>query len=120
MDGVEVKDGKGATSSTRQRRAENKRAAGSSPAKQDTEGFDERGVVAISSGLSSLDSDSSPERPLIEVLRSVRRNGGNVGGSGSGEVGTSGKASGNSEADRGRKMRRDVRKRVGRTKGGKR
>ncbi len=119
-DGIEVKKGKGATSSAEMRRAESKRAAGSASAMQDEDRVGEQGVGAISSELSSLDSDSSPERPLIEVLRAVRKDGGRFGGSGSGEVGTSGDASEESEADRGRKMGRDVGKRGGGTRGGKR
>ena len=117
-DGIEVKKGKGATSSAKKRRAEGNRAVGSSSAMLDRERVDEQEPVAIPSRLPSTDSDSSPERPLIEVLRSIRRDAERFEGSASGEVRTSGDVGEESEGDRGRKVVRDVGKRGGGTRGG--
>ena len=112
-DGVEVKKGKGATSSAEKRRAESNRAVGSASAMLERERVDEQEAVAISGEPSSLDLDSSPERPLIEVLRSIRRDGERVESSASGEVGMGGEIGEESEDDRGRKMVRDVGRRGG-------
>ncbi len=112
-DGIEAKKGKGATSSAKKRRAESNRVVGSSSAMLDRERSVEQEAVPNFGKLSSLDSDSSPERPLIEVLRSIRRDGERVEGFASGEVGTGGEAGEESEDDRGRKIIRDVGKRGG-------
>ena len=115
---VEVKKGEGEISSARKRKTHSNRATGSGSAMQDNERVSEQEAVSVSRQPSSLDSDSSPERPLIEVLRSTRRNGGKVEGSASGEVGRSGDANEESEDDRGRKIVRDVGKRGGGTRSG--
>ena len=119
-DGIEVKKGKGATSSAKKRRAESNRAVGSSSTVLGNERVSEQEVVSVSRQLSSLESDSSPERPLIEVLRSIREGGERVEGCTSREIGTGRDASEESDGDRGRKIGRDVGKRGGGTGGRKR
>ena len=115
---VEVKKGEGAISSAKKTKAHSNRVAGSDSAMQDNKRVSEQEVVSVSRRLSSLDSDSSPERPLIEVLRSIRRNGEKVEVPASGEVGTSGDTGEESDDDRGRKVVRDVGRRGG-TRSGK-
>lgn len=116
-DGIAVKkEEKGATSSILKKETKSNRAADSDSEMQDKERVIKQEFVPVSRQLSSVDSDSSPERPLIEVLRSMRRDGG---GSASGGVGRSGGAGEESEDERGRKMGRDVGKRGGGTRGGK-
>ena len=108
-----VKKEKGATSSAEERKAKIERAAGSDPGMKDEERVIKKEGVSVSRQHSNLDSDSSPERPLIEVLRSMRREGGSAKGS------TSGGIAEESEPDRGRKTVRDVRERGGGERGGK-
>ena len=110
---VEVKKGEGAISSAKKRKAHSNRAAGSDSATQDNKCVREQKIVPLSHQHSSLDSDSSPERPLIEVLRSIRRDGEKVEGSASGEIGRSGDAGKESDDDRGRKVVRNVGRRGG-------
>ena len=114
--GAKVKKEKGATSSAKERKAKSERAVGSDSGMQNNKRVIKQEDVSVSRQHSSLDSDSSPERPLIEVLRSMQRDGE---GSTSRGVGRSEDAGGDSEDDRGRKTARDVRERGGRTRGGK-
>ncbi|KAK0513667.1 hypothetical protein JMJ35_004031 [Cladonia borealis] len=117
-DGIKMKE-KGATSSAKERKAKSERAAGSVSGMKDEERGIKQEAVSVSRQHSSQDSDSSPERPLIEVLRSMRRGGEKVEGSASGQVGMNGGATEESEDERGRKMVRDAGKRGGGTRGGK-
>ena len=111
-DGVKVKKGKGAASPAKIREAKANRVAGSRSPAQDKKGI-KQDVRATSRESSSCDSDSSPERPLIEVSRSSRKDGGRVEDSASDGVGRSGDGGEKSEDDRDRKMGRDVGKRSG-------
>ena len=120
-DGVEVKkEGKGAASSATKTKPRTDRGAGSRSPAQDRERIIKQEAVATSREPSSLDSDSSPERPLIEVSRSIRKDGGKVEDSASEGVGRNVDAEEKSEDDRGRKFGRDLRKRNGGTRGAKR
>ena len=118
-DGMKVKKEKGATSSAQEKRPKSNRAAGSDSGMQDKKRIIKQEVVSVSRQASSLDSDSSPERPLIEVSRSMRREGEKVEVSMTGEVGMSGAAGEENGDERGRKIGRDVGKRGGGTRGGK-
>ena len=118
-DGMKVKKEKGATSSAQEKRPKSNRAAGSDSGMQDKKRIIKQEVVSVSRQASSLDSDSSPERPLIEVSRSMRREGEKAEVSMSGEVGMSGAAGEENGDERGRKIGRDVGKRGGGTRGGK-
>ena len=100
------------------KKGKSNRAGDSDSGTQDNKGVIKQEDVSISRQHSSLDSDSSPERPLIEVLRSIRRNGEKAKGSASGHVGMSRRATEESEDERGRKMVRDAGKRGGGTRGG--
>ena len=119
-DGVEVKKGKGAASSAEKREANTDETAGSRSPAQDKERIIEQEASATSREPSSVDSDSSPERPLIEVSRSARKDGERIEDSEIGAVEMSGNTGNNSEDDRGRQMGRDVGKRNGGTRGVKR
>ena len=118
-DGMKVKKEKGATSSAQEKKAKSNEAAGSDSGMQDKKRVIKQEVVPVSRQPSIHDSDSSPERPLIEVSRSMRREGEKVEDSMSGEVGMGGDAGDESEDDRGRKIVRDVGKRGGGIRGGK-
>ena len=111
--GVEVKKEKGATPSAKEWKAKIEKAAGPESGVKDEERVVKREDVSVFREHSSQNSDSSPERPLIEVLRSMRREGAIA------EVSTSGGAAEKSEDDRGRKTVRGVEKRHGGTRGGK-
>ena len=113
-----MKKEKGATSSAKERKAKSERAAGSNSGMKDEERVIKQEGVSISRQRSNVDSDSSPERPLIEVLRSMRRNGAIAENSASGHVGMGKGAAEESGDDRGRKGAREVGQRGGRTRGG--
>ena len=120
-DGVEVKkEGKGAASSAPKSKPRTDRVLGSRSPAQDEERVIKQEVGATSRGPSSVDSDSSPERPLIEVSRSVRKDGRRAEDSAIGAVEMSGDTGNKSEDDRGRKLGRDVGNRCGGTRGVKR
>ena len=111
QDGVEVKKkGEGAASFAPKRKASTDETAGSRSPPQDKKGIKHE-AEATSSQPSSVDSDSSPERPLIEVSRSSRKDGGRAEDSASEGVGRSRDAEEKSEDDRGRKLGREGGKR---------
>ena len=117
-DGVQVKkEGKGAASSATKTKHRTDRVAGSRSPAQDKERIIKQEVVATSREPSSVDSDSSPERPLIEVSRSARKDGERIEDSATGVAEVSGDTGIKSEDDRGRQMGRDVGKRNGGTRG---
>ena len=112
-----MKKGKGAASSTRKKEVKTDRAPGSRSPAQHKEKIIKQEDLATSREPSSLDSDSSPERPLIEVLRSARKDGERIEDSATGVAEVSGNTGNKSEDDRGRKPGRDVEKRNGSTRG---
>ena len=116
-DGIKVKKGKGAASSAIMREASTDGAAGSRSPTHDKERVIKQEVGATSREPSSVDSDSSPERPLIEISRSIRKDGERVEDSANEAVGISGDTGNKSEDDRGRRMGRDVGKRSGEARG---
>lgn len=107
-DGVKVKKGKGAGSPTRRREVKTDRVAGSRSPAQEKGRIIKQEDLATTREASSLDLDSSPERPLIEVSRSAWKDGE---GSATGVAEVSGDTGNRSEEDRGRQMGRDVGKR---------
>lgn len=117
-DGVRVKrEGKGAASSATKRGIRTDAMAGSRSPARDRERGVKQEIGATSREPSSVDPDSSPERPLIEVSRSIRKEGGRGEDSASGEVELSGDIGNKSEDDRGRKRGRDGGKRSGGARG---
>ena len=111
-DGVKVKKGEGAASFAPKRKAKTNRIVGPRSPTQDKKGI-KREVGATSREPSSVDSDSSPERPLIEVSRSVRKDERRVEDSANEGGGRSGEAGEKSEDNRGRNRGRDDGKRSG-------
>ena len=116
-DGIEVKKSKGTASAAKEREAEANRIVGSRSPAQDKERVIKQEVGATSREPSSVDSDSSPERPLIEVSRSIRKDGERIEDSANEADEVGGDTGNKSEDDRGRRMGRDVGKRSGEARG---
>ena len=110
--GVMIKrKGEGAASFAPKRKAATNRIVGSCSPTQDKKRGIKQEVGATSREPCSLESDSSPERPLIEVSRSSRKDGGRVEDAANGGVGRSSDNGEKSEDDRGRKRGREGEKR---------